>query len=109
MAGDSRRRQQQRRRRSPAAKAADLWRPVPPLDEPEPITPAADPTAVLRSIGEPPLHGHGVIAEHYLAAVLEQASSLATALAAAADLLADDGDDEHDEAGAAEPDLVPQG
>jgi hypothetical protein len=84
----SSRRKQQRRRRSPAARAAELWRPVAPLDAPRPIVPAADPTAVLRSLGEPPLQGQGVIAEHYLAAVVEQAAGLATALAAASGLLA---------------------
>lgn len=86
----SSRRKQQRRRRSPAARAAELWRPVAPLDPPEPITPAPDPTAVLRSLGEPPLQGQGVIAEHYLAAVVEQAAGLATALAAASGLLQQD-------------------
>jgi hypothetical protein len=86
--GQSSKRRQQRRRRSPAARAAELWRPVAPLPDPEPITPAPDPAAVLRSIGEPPLQGQGVIAEHYLAAAVEQAAGLATALAAASGLLA---------------------
>jgi hypothetical protein len=86
--GQSSKRRQQRRRRSPAARAAELWRPVAPLPAPEPITPAPDPAAVLRSIGEPPLQGQGVIAEHYLAAAVEQAAGLATALAAASGLLA---------------------
>lgn len=85
---DQKRKQQQRRRRSPAARAAALWSPVAPLEAPEPIAPATDPTAVLRSLGEPPLQGQGVVAEHYLAAVVEQAAGLATALAAAGGLLA---------------------
>jgi hypothetical protein len=94
----SSRRKQQRRRRSPAARAAELWRPVAPLDPPQPITPAPDPTSVLRSLGEPPLQGQGVIAEHYLAAVVEQAAGLATALAAASGLLVhDDSDTDADE------------
>jgi len=100
----SSRRKQQRRRRSPAARAAELWRPVAPLEAPAPIAPAEDPTAVLRSIGEPPLQGQGVIAEHYLAAVVEQAAGLATALAAASGLLApaegETDDETHDDTAA---------
>lgn len=71
------------------AKAVDIWRPVPPLPDPEPITPATDPTALLRSIGAPPLRARSDMAEAYVVAVAERAAGLATALAAAADLLAD--------------------
>lgn len=92
----SSKRKQQRRRRSPAARSAELWKPVAPLPEPEPIEPAADPAALLRSLGEPPLQGQGVIAEHYLAAAVEQAAGLATALAAASGLLAQPADDDGD-------------
>ena len=84
----SSKRKQARRRRSPAARSAELWRPVAPIAEVAPVTPAPDPAALLRSLGEPPLQGQGVIAEHYLAAVVEQAAGLATALAAASGLLA---------------------
>lgn len=88
--GESRssKRKQARRRRSPAARSAELWKPVAPIDEIAPISPAPDPAALVRSLGEPPLQGQGVIAEHYLAAVVEQAAGLATALAAASGLLA---------------------
>lgn len=85
----SRRSSQGRRRRGRQRKPVDLWRPVPVLADPEPIAPAPDPTALLRSLGDPPLRGQGQVAEHYLAAVVERAAGLATALAAAADLLAD--------------------
>ena len=71
----------------------DLWRPVPELAEPDPIVLVADPTALLRSLGDPPLQGQGAVAEHYLAAVVERAAGLAAALAASADLLADPDDD----------------
>jgi len=84
-----RKQSQGRRRRANKAKPVDLWRPVPQLPEPEPIIPATDPTAVLRSLGGPPLQGQGAVAEHYLAAVVERAAGLATALAAAAGLLAE--------------------
>jgi hypothetical protein len=73
--------------------AVDLWRPVPELSLPDPIVPVADPTALLRSLGDPPLQGQGAVAEHYLAAVVERAAGLAAALAASADLLADEDDD----------------
>jgi hypothetical protein len=68
-------------------KSVELWQPVPQLPPPEPIEPAADPTAVLRSLGDPPLPGQGAVAQHYLAAVVERAAGLATALAAASGLL----------------------
>ena len=87
---------QGRRRRQNKAKSVDLWRPVPQLAEPEPIVPASDPTALLRSLGDPPLQGQGAAAGHYLAAVVERAAGLATALAATADLLAQPGDEEEE-------------
>ncbi len=84
---------QGRRRRQNKAKPVDLWRPVPQLAEPDPIVPASDPTALLRSLGAPPLQGQGAAAGHYLAAVVERAAGLATALAATAGLLAQPEDD----------------
>ena len=65
----------------------------PQLPDPEPIRPAADPTAMIRSLGDPPLPGQGAVAQHYLGAVLEEARKLATALAASADLLSWEPDD----------------
>jgi hypothetical protein len=75
-------------------KRPDLWRPVPQLADPVPIVPAPDPTALLRSLGDPPLQGQGAVAEHYLAAVVERAAGLATALAVAAGVLAEPDEDE---------------
>ena len=72
----------------------EFWRAMPELDPPEPIRPAAEPTALLRSLGTPPLTGHAAVADHYLAAVIERASGLATALAAASGLLATTPDDD---------------
>jgi hypothetical protein len=66
---------------------------VPELPEPDPIEPAGDPTALLRSLGEPPLQGQSGTAEHYLAAVVERAAALGTALAATAGLLASPDED----------------
>jgi hypothetical protein len=88
----------QRRSRRPAArpptKQPGLWDAVAPLGPPEQIQPALDPTAVIASLGPPPLRGTSSAAEHYLAAVVERAAALATALAASAQLLADPDNDE---------------
>jgi hypothetical protein len=83
-----RKRQQQRKRGGGGnkSKPVDIWRPVPPLPDPAPITPAVDPTALLRSIGAPPLRARSDMAEAYLLAVSEKAAALATALAMAAGL-----------------------
>jgi hypothetical protein len=67
---------------------------VPPLADPEPVDPASDPTALLRSLGDPPLPGQVGVAEHYLTAVVERAAGLATALAASADLLRSSDDED---------------
>ena len=85
-----------RRSRSQGRKPADrqprpseLWRAVPEPPPADEIRPAVDPTALLRSLGPPPLTGQGATAEHYLAAVVGRAGNLAAALAAAGELLAD--------------------
>ena len=60
----TRRRQGQNRRgRGRPQKSVDLWRPAPELPEFEPITPVEDATALVRSLGEPPLYRHGEAAE----------------------------------------------
>ncbi|MEY2434048.1 MAG: hypothetical protein QOC92_3773 [Acidimicrobiaceae bacterium] len=66
----------------------NLWSPAPALDDPEPIKPAANPTALIDSLGSPPLRGHSATAEYHLAAVIERSVALASALAASAGLLA---------------------
>lgn len=68
-----------------------LWRPVPAPDAVGRIERAPDPTAFIRSLDAPPLRG-GQNAEHYIAAVVERAAGLATALAASVDLLAEPSD-----------------
>lgn len=97
-AGNPKRRQQNRRRKQNKQKPVRLWRPVPQLPDPTPVVPASDPTVVLRSLGDLPLQGQVAVAEHYVAAVVERAAALATALAASVDLLgspggADEADD----------------
>ena len=82
-------RQPVRRRRSGRRpRRTDIWTPPPPLPPIAPIAPTGDPTSLLRSLGTPPLAGQSTTAEHYMAAVVERASGIAIALAAAADLWA---------------------
>lgn len=78
-----------RRRRGKKLKGADLWRPVAPLAPPEPIRRTEDATAVLRSLGTPPLKGQGTLAEQHLALAVERAADMAMALALTAGLMAD--------------------
>ena len=81
-----------RRRRRPksGAPSTDLWRDVPAAPSPGVVVPASDPTALLRSLGDPPLTGQSVMAGRYMAAVVQRAAGLATALAAAGGLLAEE-------------------
>jgi hypothetical protein len=81
------RRRRRGRRRSHGPRNPDLWRASQPLDAPQPIIPATDPAAVLRSLGTPPLQGHGALVDYYLATVVERAAGVAAALAATAGLL----------------------
>lgn len=82
--------QQQRRRRG----GVDMWADAPALAVPDKIRPPADPAALTRSLGDPPLGRHSVPAGNAVAAVIERASMLASALAASADMLGS----HHDEA-----------
>ncbi|MGF1596762.1 MAG: hypothetical protein ACFCVK_07490 [Acidimicrobiales bacterium] len=50
----------------------------------------SDPSAVVRSLGRPPLSGHHNVAEHYFTAVYDRSVLLASALAAAGDLIEPD-------------------
>ena len=70
---------------------AEFWHTAPKAAVPARITPASDPTAMVRSLGRPPLEHTG--ADRYLASVAQRAAGLATALAVAADILAQSEDD----------------
>jgi hypothetical protein len=74
-------------------KVPDMWRSVPALADPQPIVTVDDPTALVRSLGDPPLPGKSVVSGHYVAAVVERAAALAAALATSADLLVDPSED----------------
>lgn len=69
------------RRRRSGNKAADLWRDAGPLPEVEPVHGSDDPTALIRSLGEPPLVRGGEVAIHF-ATVVERTAMLAAALSA---------------------------
>ena len=86
---------QSRRRRGKKPKAVDLWKPVPPLDPPAPIKRADDATAVLASLGDPPLKGQGDLAKRHLYLVVESAANLAMGLATLAGAV-DTGDGDGD-------------
>lgn len=81
-----------RRSRGRRSRSRDLWRPARPLPEIERVAVAAEPGAMLRSLGDPPL-AEGTAAGHYFDAVVERAAAVARALALSADLLAEEPDD----------------
>lgn len=96
----SRRAQASQRRRGPAAangakarahraeEARSFWGdPAQVAGAPPTVRPTPDPSALVRSLGPPPLVGHERAADAYFAAVYDRAVGLATALAAANGLL----------------------
>lgn len=82
---------QRRRRRSRGRKQvapAEFWGdPEAEREEVPRVSAAADPTAMVRSLGPAPLAGRENVAEHYFAAVYERAAALGGALAATSGLL----------------------
>jgi len=83
-----RRRTSQRRRQPAKPAGTDLWRERPPLPEIEPIASPVEPTALLRSLGEPPLAGGSDVVLQ-LATVVERTAFVAAAIALSAGFLAD--------------------
>ena len=81
-------------RRPPARRPAplDVWRNPGELPETEPIMSSTEPVALLRSLGDPPMHD-GADAAKYFATVVQRSANIATALALSADLLANVDDD----------------
>jgi hypothetical protein len=61
-----------------------------PVEAPAPIRATPDPSAVPRSLGDPPLGPNAQATQRHLALVYEEAVRAATALAAANNLLIDD-------------------
>jgi hypothetical protein len=72
---------------SPKA-AVEFWGDADAVPRPEhDIRIAKDTSAVVRSLGRPPMGGQDTLAEHYFVAVYDRAVTLASALAAAGDLI----------------------
>lgn len=69
------------------APPAEFWRSAPEPPEPPDIVPTSDPTALLRSMGAPPLPGQKDASLMTIGQVILGAQRTAVALAAAADLL----------------------
>ena len=78
------------RRRPPTKRTpADIWRDAGTLPDVEPVVPSSDPTALLRSLGDPPLANAEAVLLRY-ATVIERSASIAAALALSAGVLAED-------------------
>ncbi|MCO5313161.1 MAG: hypothetical protein M9952_09555 [Microthrixaceae bacterium] len=72
------------------APTRDFWGSFDDLPEgDERVHPAADPAAVVLSLGSPPLVGHEQLAEHYFRAIYERAGGLAYAVAAGNAMIAE--------------------
>lgn len=81
-------RRRNRKRRNKTRAVAEYWGDTDALPEPiNDIRITDDPAAVVRSLGRPPLPGHEQAAEAYFTAVYGRAVGLASALAAAAELI----------------------
>ena len=83
--------QNSQRRKPPKQAPVDIWRTPGPLPDLEPITVPDNVLALVRSLGDPPMHG-SVDAAAYFDRVIERAATVAAALALSADLLADPDD-----------------
>ena len=86
--GDQSARKRNRKRRNRSKATAEYWGdksklPLPTSD----IRITEDPSAVVRSLGRPPLPGQEHASEAFFAAVYGRAVGLASALAAAGDLI----------------------
>lgn len=85
--------QRKRRRRGhggqPAKRADDIWRDTPPVPDVEPIDRPTEVSALLTSLGDPPMHNPAA-AGRYFGVVVERAAAVAIALALSADVLRDE-------------------
>ena len=70
-----------------ARTSGDFWGSADKLPAVEEVTVSTDPSAVVRSLGRPPLSGHEAVSEYYLRAVYDNTAKLAEVLATAGDLL----------------------
>lgn len=79
---------QRRRPSNNRSTAVDVWRTGAPLPALAPIEPATDVGALLRSLGDPPLHGNTELMG-YFETVIERSAAIAAALALSVDQLRD--------------------
>ena len=88
---NSNQRGNQRNRKSQQSRSSanDIWRSAGALADVEPIGSPREPSALIASLGDPPML-NGVNATAYFSAVVERAAAIATALALSVDLLVDD-------------------
>jgi hypothetical protein len=93
MSPTRRRKQPAKAQQPPRTVAADFWGRTVSEDPPAPIRPADDPTALVDSLGAPPLPNRELMARAYFASAYDKAALLARALAAAAGLLETPTDD----------------
>jgi hypothetical protein len=92
VSGSRRRQNESKRPQRSKGQPADLWRKVPEPAAPEPISPTAEPSGLIDSLGPPPLQGQAGLAAQYFAAVIERSAMLANALASSAGLLGHEGE-----------------
>lgn len=87
-AGKNSGRRRNRKRRNKGKAVAEYWGDTSKLPEPtSDIRITDDPAAVVRSLGRPPLPGQDHVSEAYFTAVYGRAVGLASALAAAGELI----------------------
>lgn len=79
----------QRQRAATKRAATDIWRQPAPLPDLEHVSPPDDATALIRSLGDPPLTGSTDVALQF-AIVIDRTAAIAAALAHSAELLADE-------------------
>lgn len=92
MSGHKRRSNKSRNTNKPRPDPVTFWREDEEPEEATPVILPADPTALLRSLGPPPIPNAEAVNTEFLKTVL-RASSLAGALAASVDLIDDHDDD----------------
>ncbi len=76
-----------------ARSSGDFWgdqEKLPPVSE---VATSPDPSAVIRSLGRPPVSGHEAASEYYFRLAFDRAVNLAAVLATAGDLLDDEDSD----------------
>lgn len=77
-----------------ARTSGDFWGDPARLPAVSEVAVSADGSAVIRSLGRPPVSGHEAASEYYFRVACDRAVNLAAVLATAGDLLDDDADED---------------